>query len=252
MDLTIDLKGENTPLIMVASLSQVAKSHTLRCDAKQSEKRFANFEKFITSIDHFCLGDFLPKPFVKGIQPKYIERLEPEGVPVINTLSIQQLSIYVEVCRYITREDYNDMEAERKPTKGDVLLTLDGGTSIGKPVLFDFEEEYAIDSHVAILRPVGLDPKYLTYLLASPLGQVQFQQAESGASGQTSVSEEDVRRFRFPVIDEKDIQIIMKFFEERQNEIVKLEEELLQKSNDTWRIFTNTVLEKPKKKISML
>jgi hypothetical protein len=79
-----------------------------------------------------------------------------------------------------------------------VLLTVDGGTSIGKPVLFDLSGDWAVDSHVAILRPVGLDAALLVYLLASPLGQLQFQRAESGASGQTSVTETDLRRFRFP------------------------------------------------------
>lgn len=34
--------------------------------------------------------------------------------------------------------------------------------------------------------------------VASPIGQLQFNRAESGASGQTSVTEEDLRRFRFP------------------------------------------------------
>lgn len=247
MGVTIKLKGDDKPLIMTASFSQIAKSHTLRCDAKQSEKRFAEFDNFILSVDHFYLGDFLPKPFVKGIQPRYIESIEPDGVPVINTLSIQNLSIHTEMCRYITQEDYDNTEPDRKPTQGDVLLTLDGGTSIGKPVLFDFLDEYAIDSHVAILRPVELDPCWLTYLLSSPLGQVQFQQAESGASGQTGVTEEDVRRFRFPIVDDKDVQIIVNSLDEQLSTIVKLEAELKQKSYIAWSTFTTAILDKSRK-----
>lgn len=49
-----------------------------------------------------------------------------------------------------------------------------------------------------VLRPEGLSSLALVYLLASPLGQMQFRRAESGASGQTTVTEDDVRRFRFP------------------------------------------------------
>jgi hypothetical protein len=197
------------PLVMTASLSLISRSHTLRCDAKQAETRFAAFDKFISSIEHFYLGDYLPAPFVKGSQPKYLETLEPGGVPVINTLSIQQLSIRIEQCRFIAQEDFDVIEDDRKPRLNDVLLTVDGGTSIGKPVLFDLEGDYAIDSHVAILRPAGLDPRLLVYLLASPLGQVQFQQAESGASGQTGVTEEDIRRFRFPFLDQNDAREVV-------------------------------------------
>ena len=137
-------------------------------------------------------------PFVKGNQPQYLEVATDESVPVINTLSIQDLSLHPEHCRHIRREDFDLLAPQRKVRLNDVLLTVDGGVSIGKPCRFDFDEEYTIDSHVAILRPVSISPIVLVYLLASPLGQMQFRRAESGASGQTAVTEADIRRFVFP------------------------------------------------------
>lgn len=101
-------------------------------------------------------------------------------------------------CRYITEEDFDDIPENRRLKRDDVLLTMDGGTSIGKTAVFNFTGNYTIDSHVAILRPHGISAKALAYLLASPLGQLQFKKAESGASGQTSVTEDDLRRFVFP------------------------------------------------------
>jgi hypothetical protein len=80
-----------------------------------------------------------------------------------------------------------------------VLLTVDGGVSIGKPLYFDGSGDFTIDSHVCILRPQGVSALGIVYLLASPLGQMQFRHAESGASGQTAVTEEDFRRFIFPL-----------------------------------------------------
>jgi type I restriction enzyme S subunit len=233
---------------MKASLSLISKSYTLRCDAKQAETRFSNFDRFISSVEHFYLDDYLPNAFIKGVQPKYIETLEPEGVPVISTICIQQLSIRKELCRYITQEDFDQFEKERKPKKGDVLVTVDGGTSIGKPVYFDIDEDFSIDSHVVILRPVGLDPKLLVYLLASPLGQIQFQQAESGASGQTGVNEDDIRRFKFPVIDKKVIQSLVENFDKDRASVASLEEKLKQKVDDTWRTFTSSIISNSKQK----
>ena len=247
MGVKLDFSRGKMPLVMTASLSLVSKSHTLRCDAKQAETRFAAFDNFISSIKHFYLGDYLPNPFVKGSQPKYLETLEPGGVPVINTLSIQQLSIRIEQCRFIAQEDFDIIEDERKPNLNDVLLTVDGGTSIGKSVLFDLEGDYAIDSHVAILRPAGLDPRLLVYLLASPIGQIQFQQAESGASGQTGVTEEDIRRFRFPLINEDDAIKVVSDIERNRAELAQIAATLRKKEEELWKGFNQAIILKTKR-----
>jgi hypothetical protein len=130
------------------------------------------------------------------------------------------------------------------PKRNDVLLTVDGGTSIGKPVLFDLDEEFAIDSHVAILRPSGIEPIALVLLLASPLGQIQFQQAESGASGQTGVTEEDVRRFRFPHIDREDMRQAVDVLRDALASIANTSEELVKREELAWRKFQQEIADK--------
>ena len=135
----------------------------------------------------------------------------------------------------IAREDFDALSNERKLQKGDVLLTVDGGVSIGKPVLFSSTKDFTIDSHVVILRPSGLSPLALVYLLASPLGQMQFRRAESGASGQTTVTEDDVRRFIFPnsILDTVD-DVATKIEAERK-EIMKQRRALDQKEAALWK-----------------
>lgn len=182
---------------MRASLLDVARSHTLRCDPKQSEQRFRDFDARINGALHWTLGERLPNPIMKGAQPDYLDSLDESGIPVISTMAVQNLSIDTAACRRVAEPDYGADDV-RKPQIGDVLLTVDGGPSIGKPALFELDGDWAVDSHVAILRPAGVDPSLLVYLLASPLGQIQFQRAESGASGQTAVTEDDLRRFVFP------------------------------------------------------
>jgi hypothetical protein len=200
------------------------------------------FDEYISSVDHFYLGDYLPDAFIKGSQPKYLETLEPNGVPVISTLAIQQMSIRIDQCRFIAQEDFEIMDDDRKPKHKDVLLTVDGGTSIGKPVLFDLDDDYAIDSHVAILRPVGLDPRMLVYLLASPLGQLQFQRAESGASGQSGVTEEDIRRFRFPSMSDEAVESIVTSIERSREELADLAAQLKEKEYQVWKEFNRRIL----------
>lgn len=235
---------EQTPIFRTASLSIVGASHTLRCDAKQAEKRFTDFEQMISSVEYFYLGDYLPEPFVKGSQPKYIQSEDPSGIPVINTLSIQNLSINVSECRVITEEDFDVLDESRKLRSNDVLLTMDGGTSIGKPVLFNLDDDFTVDSHVAILRPFGVDPRVIVYLLASPIGQLQFQKAESGASGQTAVTEEDIRRFRFPKVAVEDLAILVNELDGARSEIQQEMEHLKRKENEAWEKFNLTLLKR--------
>lgn len=196
MDLEAILRREGTPRAMRLSLATVAATSSLRCDAKQAERRFAALDEFLASTDTFTLDEVLPGPVVRGAQPSYVD--EPEGaVPVISTACIRQLTLVVEACRYTASPDWG-ADGSRRPVRGDVLLTLDGGASIGKPLAFERDDVFAIDGHVAILRPEGIEAQLLALLLASPIGQAQFQRAEAGASGQTGVSEDDLRRFRFP------------------------------------------------------
>lgn len=202
-----------------SSLKQVARNLTLRCDAKQTEPRFLELDRKFKNVPTVFLSTYLPEPFVKGKQPSYIE--EPGDVEVayvVNTLSVQPLKINPVSCRFTPKSFYDSVGPQRQLKDGDVVLTMDGGTSIGKAAVFrvaDFAEAFEIDesevlatvdSHVAILRPKGISPLALAYLLASPIGQLQFQRAESGASGQTAVSEDDVRYFRFPKFVPKELE----------------------------------------------
>lgn len=121
-------------------------------------------------------------------------------------------------------------------------MTMDGGTSIGKSVLFDLDGDYTVDSHVAILRPVGISPKALVYLLASPAGQLQFNKAESGASGQTAVTEEDLRRFLFKKSLLKKIEQLSDELDSKRIDICEKKEKLDREEQDAWNKFSKACL----------
>lgn len=236
------VKGNNHLKHNKVKLSDIIKTHSLRCDAKQFEEKFSELQKMIDREDTFYLGELIPQPLVKGGQPSYIDGTD--GVPVINTLSIQNLQINVEDCRYILEEDFECILDNRKLKKNDVLLTMDGGTSIGKSAVFNLDGNYTVDSHVAIIRPVGISAKAMAYLLASPMGQLQFNRAESGASGQTSVTEEDLRRFQFPKALLNNIEYLAEQLDMKRNKINKKRKALEIEELEAWNIFSNACLNK--------
>lgn len=181
-----------------SSLRLIATNYAVRCDAKYADHKVRTTLGAIRDGGFKRLGHFLPSPFIKGVQHSYLDNPADDSVPVVNTLSIQNLDIRESDCRHISRDDFDQVSDDRRLKKGDVLVTVDGGVSIGKPCVWKGDGDATVDSHVVVLRPDGLSPLSLVYLLASPLGQMQFRRAESGASGQTTVTEDDIRRFIFP------------------------------------------------------
>ena len=181
-----------------SSLELIGSHYALRCDAKLADTNFRALEEQIGTEPFQEIGDFLPNPFIKGIQAEYLDEPTEDSIAVVNTLSIQSLSLHIESCRYITRELFDSLDESKRLCPGDVLLTMDGGVSIGKPLQFTLSRDMTMDSHIVALRPEGISSLSLTYLLASPICQTQFRQSESGASGQTSVTEDDIRRFKIP------------------------------------------------------
>lgn len=236
------MKSKNYPIHNKAKLSEISRIHSLRCDAKQFEEKYSQLQKMINMEDTFYLGELIPQPLVKGGQPPYIDGTD--GVPVINTLSVQHLQINVEDCRYISEEDYEYLLESRKLKKGDVLLTMDGGTSIGKSAVFCLDGDFTVDSHVAIIRPVGISAKAMAYLLASPMGQLQFNKAESGASGQTAVTEEDLRRFQFPRVLLENIEYLAEDLDKKREKINEKKKMLEAEELEAWNIFSNACLNK--------
>lgn len=216
------------------SLSLIAACPTFRCDPRYYSPDAVSNEENVRAGEFFELGEFLPNPMIKGIQPSYLDAPSEDSVPVINTLAIRGLAINEESCRHMAREDFDKVDEHRRLRTDDVLLTMDGGVSIGKPALFNKLGDYTADSHVCILRPVAMEPRSLVYLLASPLGQHHFRRAESGASGQTAVTEEDIRSFIFPSSLLSDLDTVVAEIEAERLEIAKVRECLLDREAAAW------------------
>ena len=120
----------------------------------------------------------------------------------------------------VSREYFENLKANKRPKKSDVLYTVTG--SFGIPVIVENDTEFCFQRHIGLIRPKSnIGSRWLNYLLLSP--QV-FQQANDGATGtaQKTVSLKVLRSFNVPVVPEHDQSIVVSKLDTLSSETQRL------------------------------
>ena len=112
------------------------------------------------------------------VSPKYSD----SGIPFLSTRHVKPSGVVWEDLKYVSQEEADVHWKKCKPQKGDVLYTKGGTTGIACPV--DFEKEFAVWVHVALVRP---KPKlanhiWLTHMLNTKFCYQQSQRYTRGAT----------------------------------------------------------------------
>nr|WP_275423263.1 restriction endonuclease subunit S [Pseudoalteromonas sp. MMG022] len=112
------------------------------------------------------------------VSPKY----SVSGIPFLSTRHVKPSGVVWEDLKYVSQEEADVHWKKCKPQKGDVLYTKGGTTGIACPV--DFEKEFAVWVHVALVRP---KPKlanhiWLTHMLNTKFCYQQSQRYTRGAT----------------------------------------------------------------------
>lgn len=150
------------------------------------------------------LGQYTSK-IGSGITPRGgSETYVDSGIPLLRSQNILFEGIDISDVAYITNEVDESMRGSRV-LPGDVLLNITGA-SIGRCyyVLESFGPAN-VNQHVCIIRPNGIDTKYLYYTLSSECCQTQIKVLQTGGNreGLTGLA---LKSFRIPLPD-KDEQI---------------------------------------------
>lgn len=97
-----------------------------------------------TNLGSICLitdGDHQPPPKVD------------DGIPFVTISCIDKnRTIDYSLANAVSNKYYNSLDSERKPRQGDVLMTVVG--TLGVPVRIEDDKPFAIQRHIAILRPL--------------------------------------------------------------------------------------------------
>ena len=136
---------------------------------RQSVLKFA-FEGKLCKISVWQESDLesISKKITDGshVSPKTVEK---SNYPYITVKDLSNGTIDFENCKFITFEDYTELEKNGcKPQQGDVLFSKDG--TVGKVSLIDFSKNFVVLSSLAIIRPDQdvVKSEYLKYALTNP------------------------------------------------------------------------------------
>lgn len=103
------------------------------------------------------------------------------GLPMLSARNIQDRRVNFDDFRFINEGDFSNEHARTNVQVGDVLLTIVG--TIGRTaVVAEDTKPFALQRSVAVLKPQEINPRYLSYLLESPMLQRYFQENAKGTA----------------------------------------------------------------------
>lgn len=104
-----------------------------------------------------------------------------DGVPMLSARNVENNRIVLDEFRLISAADFEAENARTNVNEGDVLLTIVG--TIGRAAIVPANlKRISLQRSVAVLKPHGLDNRFLMYQLQSPVIQSYFQKEARGTA----------------------------------------------------------------------
>lgn len=144
-------------------------------ELKQSFSSFLTKELTgLSNTTNIPLKRIFSVPMTDG--PHETPKLEETGIPFVSAESAHDGRINLKDCRgYISVEQHKAFCKKVKPQRDDIFIVKSGSTT-GKTVIVDFDEEFSIWSPLALIRCNDLAiPKYIFYFCTSELFQKQVR-----------------------------------------------------------------------------
>lgn len=164
------------------------------------------------------------------LTPKYTDT----GRPFISAQNVKPFRFNPEKHRLVSEEDFLKYRANRKPERGDVLLTR-VGAGIGEAAVLDSDLEFAFYVSVCLIKiPTNLlHPRYLVMWLNSPEGRNSSAMRTYGkGASQGNLNLGLIRTFKIPVPPTAEQQRIVAKVDELLDLCDQLESQLFTTSEE--------------------
>ncbi len=220
-------------------------SQLLKCivaeNARLQQAKSIRAQKSVPPAESFETETVIPKTWIHAylqdlayqitdgthLTPKYTER----GKPFLSAQNVKPFRFIPDKHRFVSDADFTNYRSNRKPERGDVLLTR-VGAGIGEAAVLDSDFEFAFYVSLCLIKiPTKfLNPKYLVLWLNSPEGRDSstIRTYGKGAS-QGNLNLGLIRTFKVPLppLDEQ-LRIVAKV-----DELMAVCDELEKKLSDT-------------------
>ena len=128
-------------------------------------------------------------------------RYTPTGKPFLSAQNVKPFRFMPDQYRFVSEQDFDGYRANRKPERGDVLLTR-VGAGIGEAAVLDSDFEFAFYVSLCLIKvPVDLFlPEYLVIWLNSPEGRASSTLRTYGkGASQGNLNLSMIRTFEIPL-----------------------------------------------------
>lgn len=194
-------EGSATDLLKCIAVENAKLQKEKNIRLQKSALPAANFEaetSIPTTWVHGYLQD-LSYQITDGthLTPKYTD----QGKPFLSAQNVKPFRFMPEKHRFVSEVDFDNYRANRKPERGDVLLTR-VGAGIGEAAVLDSDFEFAFYVSVCLIKiPTRfLNPRYLVLWLNSPEGRESSTMRTYGkGASQGNLNLGLIRTFKIPV-----------------------------------------------------
>ena len=131
----------------------------------------------------------------RGIHYPNADDIVSEGIPFINAGDLQDGKVNLDSAKKINRAKYNQLGGA-KIRLGDIVYCLRG--TLGKNAYIDNFDEGTVASSLVVIRPNGIDGRYLFQVLNSNIEYRQRTICDEGAA-QPNLSAKNLSGFKIPV-----------------------------------------------------
>ena len=128
-------------------------------------------------------------------------RYTPTGKPFLSAQNVKPFRFMPDQYRFVSEQDFDGYRANRKPERGDVLLTR-VGAGIGEAAVLDSNFEFAFYVSLCLIKvPMDLFlPEYLVIWLNSPEGRASSTSRTYGkGASQGNLNLSMIRTFEIPL-----------------------------------------------------
>ncbi|MBN2747685.1 MAG: restriction endonuclease subunit S [Bacteroidales bacterium] len=215
--------------ISIKNLSEVRFDNpTFRYDSEYFKKEYLKIFSTLFKNDCEKMSN-LSSWVTQGPNPVFDENGE---IPCLTGRNINKGTVNYNNPDFVNSLEYESLKRFQLK-KGDTLITLKGKGSIGKIGYVTDGKKAIFSRNIGVIRPKGIDTGFVNAFILSSFGKKILERGETGGTGQSTLTTEYLKNIDIPRFK----------IEERIGNLVRLSEQVLRNSQETYNQAETLLIE---------